>query len=174
MSQKQSQANKRNAQASTGPRTQSGKGASSQNALKHGLNQALDPLSDPRFPHWVAAFVNEGYEKEKASKAAEALLSHRRVMQAFEASYLEQPDPMALMTDEVIDEFLSEQALAAFMTVNKRERKTLINILSPKANRGSEVTQRVRRLTKLNRYLQKSAATLSKALKPKKSQNEPI
>jgi len=138
MSQKQNQANKRNAQASTGPRTVSGKGASSHNALKHGLNQALDPLADPRFTQWVAAFVNEGFEKDQASKAAEALLSHRRVMQAFAASYLEQPDPMALMTDEVIDEFLSEQALAAFMTVNKRERKTLINILSPKANRGSE------------------------------------
>jgi len=166
MSQKQSQANKRNAQQSTGPRTQSGKRASSQNALKHGLNQALDPLADPRFAQWVAAFVNEGFEKDQAVVAAEALLSHRRVMQAFEASYLEEPDPMALMTDDVIDEFLSEQALAAFITVNKRERKTLINILSPKANRGSEVTQRVRRLAKFNRYLQKSAAQLSKALKP--------
>ena len=144
MSQKQSQANNRNAQASTGPRTQSGKGASSQNALKHGLNQALDPLADPRFSQWVAAFINEG----------------------FEASYIQEPDSMALMSDEVIDEFLSEQALAAFMTVNKRERKTLINLLSPKANRGSEVTQRIRRLAKLNRYLQKSAAQLSKALKP--------
>ena len=98
--------------------------------------------------------------------AAEALLSHRRVMQGFEASFLEEPDPMALMSDEVIDEFLSEQALAAFMMVNKRERKTLINLLSPKANRGSEVSQRIRRLAKLNRYLQKSAAQLSKALKP--------
>ena len=166
MSQKQSQANNRNAQASTGPRTQSGKGASSQNALKHGLNQALDPLADPRFSHWVAAFVNEGLEKDQANKAAEALLSHRRVMQAFEGSYIQEPDSMALMSDELIDEFLSEQALAAFMTVNKRERKTLINILSPKENRGSEVTQRVRRLTKLNRYLQKSATQLSKALKP--------
>ena len=73
---------------------------------------------------------------------------------------------MALMSGEVITEFLSEQALAAFMTVNKRERKTLINLLSPKANHRSEVTQRFRRLAKLNRYLQKSAAQLSKALKP--------
>jgi len=94
-----------------------------------------------------------------------ALLSHRRVMQAFEVSYLEGPDPMALMSDEVIDEFLSEQALAAFITVNKRERRRLINILSPKVNRVSVVTQRVRRLAKLNRYLQKSAAQLSKVLK---------
>jgi len=141
-------------------------GSSSQNALKHGLNQAFDPLADPRFAHWVAAFVNEGFDRDQASKAAEALLSHRRVMQGFEASFLEEPDPMALMSDEVIDEFLSEQALAAFMMVNKRERKALINLLSPKANRGSEVTQRIRRLAKLNRYLQKSAAQLSKALKP--------
>jgi hypothetical protein len=87
-------------------------------------------------------------------------------MQAFEGSYLENPDPVDLMSDEVIDEFLSEQALAAFMTVNKRKRKTLIDILSPKANRGSEVTQWIRRLAKLNRYLQKSGAQLSKALKP--------
>ena len=134
--------------------------------LKHGLNQALDPLADPRFAQWVEAFVNEGFEKDQAVVAAEALLSHRRVMQAFEASYLEEPDPMALMTDDVIDEFLSDQALVAFMTVYKRERKTLINVLSPKANRGSEVTQRIRRLAKLNRYLQKSATQLSKALKP--------
>ena len=118
------------------------------------------------FPIGVAAFVNEGLEKDQANKAAEALLSHRRVMQAFEGSYIQEPDSMALMSDEVIDEFLSEQALAAFMTVNKRERKTLINLLSPKANRGSEVTQRIRRLAKLNRYLQKSAAQLSKVLKP--------
>ena len=74
------------------------------------------------------------------------LLSHQRVTQAFEGSYLEEPDPMALMSDEVIDEFLSEQALASFMTVNKRERKALINIFSSKAYRGSEVAQRIRRL----------------------------
>lgn len=84
---------------------------------------------------------------------------------SYEGNYLEKPDPMALMSDEVIDKFLSEQALAAFMKVNTRKRKTLINILSPKANRGSEVTQRVRRLAKLNRYLQKFAGQLSKALK---------
>ena len=87
-------------------------------------------------------------------------------MQSFEGSYLYKPEPMTLMSDEVIDEFLTKQALAAFMTVNKRERKALINILSPKANRGSEVNQRIRRVVKLNRYLQKSAARLSKALKP--------
>lgn len=73
---------------------------------------------------------------------------------------------MALMSDEVIDEFLSEQALGGFMTVNKCERKTSINILSPKANGGSEVAQRIRCLAKLNRHLQKSAAQLSKAFKP--------
>jgi len=67
----------------------------------------FDLLADPRFVQWVAAFVNEGFEKDQASKSAEALLSHRRMMQAFEASYLEQPDPVALMSDEVIDEFLS-------------------------------------------------------------------
>jgi len=94
------------------------------------------------------------------------LLSHQRVTQAFEGSYLEEPDPMALMSDEVIDEFLSEQALAAFMTVKKRERKALINIFSSKAYRGSEVAQRIRHLAKLNRYLKKSAAQQSKALRP--------
>jgi len=45
---------------------------------------------------------------------------------------------MAFMTDAVIDGFPYEQALAKFITINKRERQTLINILPPKAARGSE------------------------------------
>ena len=165
MSRKQNQANKRNAQKSTGPRTQRGKNASSQNALRHGLNQSFEPNVDPRFAELVTAFINDGIEKGHANSVAEALLSHRRSMEAFQASYAEEPDSMALMSYEVIDEFLSEQALSAFMTISKRERQTLINILSPKANRGSVVTQRVRRLARLNRYIQKSAAQLSKSLK---------
>jgi hypothetical protein len=92
-------------------------------------------------------------------------MRNSRRAQAFEGSYFEGPDPMDLLSDAVIDEFLSEQALAAFMTVNKRERKTLINMLSPKVNR-IEVNQLIRRLAKLDRYLQKSATQLSKALKP--------
>ena len=165
MSQKQNQANKRNALKSTGPRTKSGKNASSQNALRHGLNQSFEPILDLRFAELVTAFINDGFGQEHANRVAEALLSHRRSMEAFQASYEKEPDPMALMIDEVIDEFISEQALSAFMTISKRERQTLINILSPKANRGSVVTQRVRRLARLNRYIQKSAVQLSKSLK---------
>lgn len=49
--------NRQNAQFSTGPRTEAGKQASSQNALKHGLSARFIPLSDeerPRFQQFEA------------------------------------------------------------------------------------------------------------------------
>ncbi len=68
----QQQANKQNAQHSTGPRTAEGKQRSSQNALKHGLC-ALDPLIPGEDPD---AFQQHFCEIELDLQPASAIESH--------------------------------------------------------------------------------------------------
>lgn len=61
-SQAQLDANRANAQHSTGPRSPEGKSASSQNALKHGLSAQYVPLSEserPQFEALEASFRRE-------------------------------------------------------------------------------------------------------------------
>jgi len=61
-SQAQIDANRRNAQSSTGPRTPEGLAAVANNALKHGLRADVfkDPMTNPEeFDHFLAALIAE-------------------------------------------------------------------------------------------------------------------
>ena len=87
MTQKQTKANRENAKQSTGPRTRSGKGRSSQNSIKHGLNQALDLEHDDRFIMLLRLVKEDGYPHDEAYSIISAILDHRRVMEAFYEQY---------------------------------------------------------------------------------------
>jgi hypothetical protein len=87
MTQKQAKANRENAKQSTGPRTRSGKGRSSQNSIKHGLNQALDLEHDNRFIMLLRLVKEDGYPHDEAYSIISAILDHRRVMEAFYEQY---------------------------------------------------------------------------------------
>ena len=70
-SQAQIDANRRNAQSSTGPRTQEGKAAVAGNALKHGLRADIfrQPMTDPEdFDQFLADLVAE-HQPQTSSEA---------------------------------------------------------------------------------------------------------
>src|SRR5258706_6353308 len=65
---RQIESNRRNAQRSTGPKTQSGKQRSSQNAVRHGLTAetVIGPLEDPADYRAFEQAVTTGYDAETA------------------------------------------------------------------------------------------------------------
>jgi hypothetical protein len=77
--QRQIEANRRNALKSTGPRTEAGRARSRLNALKHGLSRKLPPAqgTDPRVAPLAQAILGEGVTDPLALAVAEevALLS---------------------------------------------------------------------------------------------------
>ncbi len=65
---RQIESNRRNAQRSTGPKTQSGKQRSSQNAVRHGLTAetVIGPLGDPADYRAFEQAVTTAYDAETA------------------------------------------------------------------------------------------------------------
>jgi hypothetical protein len=89
-SEKQIEANRRNALKSTGPKTQAGRARSRMNALKHGLSRKAPPSSppDPRVLPLARAIAGDGVTDPAALAAAEEIavesltLASIRIMRA--------------------------------------------------------------------------------------------
>ena len=86
-------ANHRNAQRSTGPKTDDGKLASSQNARKHGLNVAGGFESSDAYQALKSLLIEPGYSSFVAADIAASLLHYRRVMDAYYETY-RNPEPV--------------------------------------------------------------------------------
>ena len=80
-------ANRSNAQRSTGPKTDRGKWASSQNSRKHGLNVEVDFESSDEYATLKSLLAEEGYSPFVAADIATSLLNYRRVMDAYYEAY---------------------------------------------------------------------------------------
>ena len=80
-------ANQCNALKSTGPKSVSGKRASSQNSRKHGLNSAPDFESSSEYRALVDLIAEEGFSGFACADIAAGLLNYRRVMDAYYDTY---------------------------------------------------------------------------------------
>ena len=88
-------ANQCNALKSTGPRSVSGKRASSQNSRKHYLNSAPDFESSSEYRALVDLIAEEGFSAFAFACAdiTAGLLNYRRVMDAYYVTYTS-PEPV--------------------------------------------------------------------------------
>ena len=81
-SPRQRAANIRNAKKARGPVTTKGKAVSSRNAIKHGLNQKIDPLTHPVVAAIEKLYIQEGVDPEAARRLALAHVERERVRSA--------------------------------------------------------------------------------------------
>ena len=166
MTQKQAKANRENAKQSTGPRTRSGKGRSSQNSIKHGLNQALDLEHDNRFIMLLRLVKEDGYSHDEAYSIISAILDHRRVMEVCDQQYHAPKEIFGQAEVGMIRELEGDHE-SGRRTLSYNDRLS-IGRFKARAKRtnerlGSVLVQRVRRLGKLIRYQRRSIAQIQRA-----------
>ena len=163
-------ANRCNALKSTGPRSASGKRASSQNSRKHGLNSAPDFESSLEYQALVDLIAEEGFSAFVCADIAAGLLNYRRVMDAYYDTYTS-PEPVnEFMRDmsvkgsmPIFREMLSESGsepddvrdMAAFFAGMQRQER----------RKGGPVSRRTTDTHKLIRYQRNGIARLSRAVR---------
>ena len=127
--------NRCNALKSTGPKSVSGKRASSQNSRKHGLNSAPDFESSLEYGALVDLIVEEGFATFACADIASSLLNYRRVMDAYYDTYTS-PEP--------VDEFLRDMDVKASIPIFKE-------LLSPSGSEPQDVLEMVSFFARLAR-----------------------
>ena len=148
----------------TGPVSKRGKERSSRNAVKHGLNVAITPESDPLFHELARDLLESGYSHEQAVEVARSMLEYRRATLIYAETYSgalydgeQASNAIEGLVDQIIDSksmALFEQALAS--TLVKQARKEMAY--------GSVEVTRGLAVHKLIRYQRKAVLSLSKAL----------
>lgn len=163
MTQKQTKANRENAKQSTGPRTRSGKSRSSQNSIKHGLNQTLDLEHDNRFIILLRLVKEDGYSHDEAYSVISAILGHRRVMEACYEQY-HAPKEVFGQGEVMMIRELEGDHESGHRTLSYNDRLSIgrFKARTKRTNErlGSVEMQRVRRLGKLIRYQRRSIAQI--------------
>ena len=163
MTQKQTKANRENAKQSTGPRTRSGKSRSSQNSIKHGLNQTLDLEHDNRFIMLLRLVKEDGYSHNEAYSIISAILDHRRVMEACDQQYHAPKEVFGQAEAGMIRELEGDHE-SGRRTLSYNDRLSIgrFKARTKRTNErlGSAPVQRVRRLGKLIRYQRRSIAQI--------------
>jgi hypothetical protein len=81
-SQRRIEANRRNAQFSTGPRTPEGKARCSQNSRKHGLWCPIGPDLAQAIAHKTRQIAGPGADPERLSRAGRVALAQAHVIRA--------------------------------------------------------------------------------------------
>ena len=163
-------ANRSNALKSTGPKSVSGKRASSQNSRKHGLNSAPDFESSSEYRALVDLIVEEGFSTFACADIASSLLNYRRVMDAYYDTYTS-PEP--------VDEFLRDANVRASIPIFREllipsgsEPQDVRDMAAFFADmqrlerrKGGPVSRRTADSHKLIRYQRNGIARLSRAVR---------
>ena len=172
MTQKQTKANRENAKKSTGPRTRSGKGRSSQNSIRHGLNQALDLEHDNRFIVLLRLVKGDGYSHDEAYSIVSAILDHRRVMEACYEQY-HAPKEVFGRAEIMMMQDLEGDAEMGLITIGYNDRLAIARFKARvgriNEGLGSAQVQRVRRLGRLIRYQRRSIALIHRTTREMKN-----
>ena len=170
MNHRRNLSNRCNALKSIGPRSASGKRASSQNSRKHGLNSAPDFESSPAYRALVDLIAEEGFSAFVCADIAAGLLNYRRVMDAYYDTYTS-PEP--------VDEFLRDMNVKGSITIFRellipsgsepqdvREMATFFASMQRQERRkGGPVSRRSSDTHKLIRYQRNGIARLSRAIR---------
>jgi hypothetical protein len=170
MNHRRSLANQTNALKSTGPRSVSGKRASSQNSRKHGLSCAPVFESSIEYQALVELIAEEGFSAFACADIASSLLNYRRVMDAYHNTYTS-PEP--------VDEFLRDANMRASNPIFKellspsgsepqdvREMAAFFASMQRQERRkGGPVSRRTAGTHKLIRYQRNAIARLSRAVR---------
>ena len=163
-------ANRCNALKSTGPRSEAGKRASSQNSRKHGLNSAPDFESSLEYRALVELIAEEGFSAFACADIASSLLNYRRVMDAYYDTYTS-PEP--------VDEFMRDMNMRASNPIfsellspsgsepqDVREMASFFASMQRQERRkGGPVFRRSADPHKLTRYQRNGIARLSRAVR---------
>ena len=163
-------ANRRNAQRSTGPKTDEGKLASSQNARKHGLSVEVDFESSDAYQALKSLLVETGYLPFVAADMAASLLHYRRVMDAYYETY-RNPEPVdAFLWEMSMKEAykaLSDMAEGASVTSDDNQKmvRVLARMQRTERRQGGPVFRRIADCHKLIRYQQNAISRLAKAIR---------
>ncbi|MDC0010738.1 hypothetical protein OAE20_03155 [Porticoccaceae bacterium] len=139
-------ANRRNALKSTGPRSASGKRASSQNSRKHGLNSAPDFESSSEYRALVDLISEEGFSAFVCADIASGLLNYRRVMDAYYDTYTS-PEP--------VDEFLRDVDVKASIPIFRE-------LLSPSGSEPDDVREMASFFTSMQRQERRKGGPVSR------------
>jgi len=162
--------NRCNALKSTGPRSVSGKWASSQNSRKHGLSSAPVFESSIEYQKLVDLIAEEGFSAFVCADIAAGLLNYRRVMDACYDTYTS-PEPVdeflrdanMKTSNPIFSELLSpsgsepqdvREMAAFFASMQRQERR-----------KGGPVSRRSSDTHKLIRYQRNAIARLSRAIR---------
>ena len=148
----------------TGPISERGREKSSRNAVKHGLNVAITPESDPLFHELARDLLESGYSHEQAVEVARAMLEFRRATAAYAEIYwgtVYEGEQASSAISGLTEEIMASKSLAMFekalsSNLVKRARKELAF--------GSVEVKRGLAVHKLIRYQRKAVSSLSKAL----------
>ena len=163
-------ANRCNALKSTGPKSASGKRASSQNSRKHGLNVAPEFESTLEYRALVDLIAEEGFSGFACADIAAGLLNYRRVMDAYYDTY-NSPEPVdeclrdanVKASNPIFKELLSpsssepgdvREMAAFFASMQRQERR-----------KGGPVSRRSSGTHKLIRYQRNGIVRLSRAVR---------
>ena len=170
MNHRRNLANRGNALKSTGPRSVSGKRASSQNSRKHGLNSPPDFESSPEYQALVDLIAEEGFSAFASADIAAGLLNSRRVTDAYYDTYTS-PEP--------VNEFRRDMNVKASIPIFRellspsgsepqdvRDMATFFASMQRQERRkGGPVSRRSADTHKLIRYQRNGIARLSRAVR---------
>jgi hypothetical protein len=163
-------ANRHNAQRSTGPKTDDGKLASSQNARNHGLNVAVDFESSDAYQALKSLLVETGYSSFVAADIAASLLHYRRVMDAYYETY-RTPEPVdaSLWKMSMKEAYKALNHMAEGTSVTPADSRRMVRVLArmqrDERRQGGPVFRRTADCHKLIRYQQNAISRLAKAIR---------